>query len=139
MSTLKHHRHEHRHKRRHEDEESSSRNVSDSSESYDDDSGSETEETDWCSSCRKLIQGPTYQSHAHFHTSRFDMWICNTCFPVPQNEPNVCKCVLNCAICGTDKLYNDKCIPFTNTSRGFCDTCSSALKSVVMGINDKRK
>lgn len=130
---------DHNHKHRHyHNEETTSRDmesddVEDSEDDYDDDDSDSDMEHAWCFKCKKLIQSPVYQNHAHFHTSRFDMWLCSNCFPVPQNEPNVCKCILACIICNKDVLYDcDKCIPFQNTSRGFCSTCATKLKDVIL-------
>lgn len=106
-----------------------------SSESvYSDDMSSDEDDShEWCVHCKTLIQTPTYESHAHLHSGRFDMWLCHRCFAVDIKDTKTCKCVMHCAVCAKDILYTDACIAFCNTSRGFCATCSDNIKKIAGG------
>lgn len=116
----------------------SSDSYSDSESDYADDDDSD-DSHEWCIHCKSLIQMPIYEKHAHFHSGRFDMWLCHKCFPIDMSNEKTCKCVMHCTACGRDVLYTDDCIPFYNTSRGFCDTCSNNLKRVARGNASPKK
>lgn len=120
---------------RYSDTSSRYRSYSSSSSGYnaDEDDDDSDDSHEWCIHCKSLIQMPVYEKNAHFHSGRFDMWLCRKCFPVDTADNKTCKCVMHCTACARDVLYNDGCIPFYNTSRGFCDTCSDNIKKVARG------
>lgn len=101
----------------------------------DDDNSDDDDSHAWCINCKKLIQTPFYESVAHFHSGKLDLWLCAKCFPVNLKDKKSCKCVIHCTLCRRDISYNEDCTPFSNTSRGFCDTCTNKIKSIVLSTS----
>jgi hypothetical protein len=110
-----------------------SQSISESESESESDNESENEDNEWCMKCKKLISNPTHQSYAHFHMKHFDMFMCKKCFPIKSSDNHSCKCAIHCVICDTDTLYDcETCLPFSNTSRGYCEKCAGTLKSLIL-------